>query len=337
MSALLLTTAEEVSALVSLQAQFSTALITPHLKRAQRDFVRSAIGRDLLERLTDHIETPESNPETIDELLELVQEALAHRAVLLALPYLTIDISNAGLQIPQGEGYRPPYMWQVGDLSSALDAASMNAIEEVYTFLEEHEADFPEWVDSAECTLYNDTLIRNAREFSKHYSIADSRVTFLDLKPSIRSAQTLLLGNRIGQDFLADLLAHQDSSDDDAALDTALEKFRPALAHLAISEAKGLVFRYSNGALLSTRLNPNANTKQSVSDDRLAHDMLGTIRQKAFDQGMAFIAVGLAWCNANADDLPESFTEGPGYSAPDDDVETIVNARLISNDGGMML
>ena len=123
MSALLLTTAEEVSALVSLQAQFSTALITPHLKRAQRDFVRSASGRDLRERVTDDIERPESNPETIDELLELVQEALAHRAVLLALPYLTIDISNAGLQIPQGEGYRPPYMWQVGDLSSALDAA----------------------------------------------------------------------------------------------------------------------------------------------------------------------------------------------------------------------
>lgn len=338
MSALLLTTSDEVSALVPLQAQFSTVLITPHLKRAQREFLRPAIGRALLTRLTDHIATEESDPATIDELLELAQEALAHRAVLLALPYLTIDISNAGLQIPQGEGYRPPYQWQVGDLSSALDAASMNAIEELYAFLEENSGEFPEWTSSDECTLYNDTLIRNAREFDEHYAIGGSRVTFLDLKPSLRSAQTLLLGNRIGSAFLADLLAHMESSDDDDTLDTAIDKFRPALANLAISEAKGLVFRYSNGALLSTRLNPNANTKQSVIDDRLTHEMLGTIRQKAYDQGMSFLAVALAWCNENVDDLPDSFAEGPGYVAEaDNDVTTIVEARLLTNDGGMML
>lgn len=337
MSALLLNTATDVSQAVPLQAQFSNSMILPHIKRAQREFIRPAIGEAMLERLAEHMASSIDNAQD-DELLELVQEALAHRAVMLAVPFLSIDISNAGLQIAASDTFRPPYQWQVGDVTSALDAASMNAIEEVYAFLEAHAEDYGEWTDSDECTLYNDTLLRNAQEFDKHYAIGASRITFLDLKPSIRSAQTILLGNRIGKDFVDDMLAHFDASDDSPALDTAIDLFRPALAHLAISSAKGLMFRYSNGALLSTRLNPNANTKQSTSDDRLTHQMLSDIRQQAYDEGMRFLAVAIAWCNANAADLPSSFTDGPAYVAPaDNDPTTIAEARIITNDGGMMV
>lgn len=338
--ALLATALEVKDHVTSVAYAFDDDTIVPHVRRAERDFVLPVLGRELYEDLLDHYQASASGSgaDVLDDLLLKVQHALAHLAVRYAIPYLTVNVNDHGLHITQTENYRPPFQWQVGQLQNDLLDAGMSGLDDVYSYLEEHAGSLPKWTESTACTLYNDTLIRRASEFARHYPLNRAHVTFADLKAAMRRAQVLVIGNQIGQDFLDELLAHlqdESSSSDsgDSLLDTAIEKLQPALAHLTIGMAEELALRRVNGALMSTRTEANASTSSSWIDTKDPNnDEMKGIRRNAMATGQDFLALAHAWLDENADDL-NTYKNGPGYRAESDQPD--MSTRL-HNKGGVV-
>lgn len=328
---LLITEADVVKAHVpSLTAAFDDETIEPQVRRAQRDYILPVLGEDLMEALLDYIEGSGTD-EDMDELLELVQEALANLAVRYALPYLSISVADHALQITQTENFRPPYQWQVGDLSEALHLAGMNAIEAVYAWLEENEPE--EWVDSEARTTFNETILRTAAEFNTEYKINGSRITYVDLRPALKRAWLLDVVPVIGVDFAAQLLEYLNGNSDSeqTVLDDAIEQLRPALAHLAIGRAEECMFRYVNGALLSTR------TESNRTNDKVdtAREVILGIRRTATTTGHDFLSKAHKWLDDHAA-LLTIYADGEGFRE-DPDAEPDLDQRLHNSDGFTMV
>jgi hypothetical protein len=183
------------------------------------------------------------------------------------------------------------------------------------------------WLASDAYAEYNDSLLRNATEFQKVYSIGYSRITYVDLKPAIERAQDLVLRPALGDAFYDSLIARlgedpDDSSSDsgedsdtgtyDLAMDMAIKKLRKALAHLAIGHAKEVMFRAVNGSLLSSRFEKNSTNTVKVIDERLHNEFTVDTRRTAMAMGMELLATAKGWLDRNAEDLP-LYLNGPGY------------------------
>ncbi len=316
---------------VPINYSFTWDLMAPHLKRAERTYLVPVLGDAFLAELVDHTTGSSSTADPVlDEVVALVQEAESHLAVRFALPYLSVQVGDSGLHITQTDNYRPPYQWQVGDLSQGLHESGMAAIEALYAYLEGHrsEESLDTWTSSSARSTTQDTLLPSATAFDRHYRIGESRITYVDLLPAIRRATALHLQNSLGSAFVAALLGHlnSESSTTDAAMDTALEKVQAALAPLAIAEAKEVVFRYVNGGLLSTRMEPNRTQHEKDANP----EVVVAQRRAALDIGMGLLAQALAWCDANADDLT-------GYTARNSAGELPVVADRIHNTPGMTM
>ncbi len=318
---------------VPINYSFTPELMEPHLRRAERTYLVPVLGEEFLAELRDHDQGSSSSTSAVlDTAVELAQEALSHLAVRLALPYLSVQVGDAGLHITQTENYRPPYQWQVGDLAAGLHESGMAALEALYAHLERHigAPAVATWAASSARSVVNGVLIPSATEFDRYYRIGASRITYVDLVPAMRRATDLHLRPQLGTAFVDALLAHLNSEDSsstagDTAMDTALEKVQAALAPLAVAEAKEVMFRYVNGGLTSTRMEPN----RAQNEKNVGPDVVQAQRRAALEVGVGLLALAHAWCDANADSLT-------GYTARTSaDSLPVVEDRL-HNTGGML-
>jgi hypothetical protein len=198
------------------------------------------------------------------------------------------------------------------------------------------------WKSSEGYASYRDTLLRNASEFSKVLSIGGSHITYVDLRPAIGRAESLIIRKEIGDDFYDQLIQHlndEDSSESDPTdsdlLDLAIKKLRPALAQLTIAHATEVLFKTVNGSLLSTRYDGNSTTDVKVIDDRLHNGFAAQTRATALKTGWSLLAVAKGWLDKNADDLPV-YKNGPGYR-PLGKEELPIEERMHNAKGMMMV
>jgi hypothetical protein len=180
-------------------------------------------------------------------LLLLVHEALANLGLLEYLPLNQLQITDGAVWVVSG-GSRP-FQWQIDQLKASLRGKGYNALESVLEYLEEHVDDFPAWATSLAAVQARELLISSAAEFTRHYSIAGSRLTYQALLATIRKVERFELEPALSYDYLselkAQLVAGQVSADNQVVLDRFL---RPALAHLVVAKAipeVGLTFNGS--------------------------------------------------------------------------------------------
>jgi hypothetical protein len=324
---------------VQVNYDFTLPRIRPFLKQANRDYLKPVLGSDLLLELqelanADDSASASAEAGAMDRILLAAREAEAVMAFYLAIPSLQLQMSQAGLHAVSNEQYKSAYQWQVGDFRESWMLAGYAAIEALYELLAELRP--AAWVASTGYTNYQNSLLRNTAEFNAVYSIGESHITYVDLKPGLQRAQELVLRPTLGEAFYDSLIAHlaqeEDSSSgsaeaDDTWQDRAVAKLRPALAQLAVAHATEVRWRTVNGSLLSTRYDGN---KATTSEDG---DGL-TVRDQARKAGMALLAVAQRWLDDNHTQFP-LYSNGPGYRPLGQDQRPM--EERIHNSGSMLM
>jgi hypothetical protein len=332
---MLLTENDDLKQRVRLNAQMNVSAMMPMVRQAERDYLVPVLGPDLYAALKDEADSSSPDPGLM-KVLNAAKDVSAIMGYYLYVPVGQLQMDQTGLHALSNDTFKSPYQWQVGDYREAYLLSGYAAIEHLYTVLEEVKP--TAWLNSEACSLYRRSLLRNAREFDRHYRIGYSRITYVDLKPAIERAEDKVLRPVLGDAFYDALVDHlndaNDGSSSDVALrtimDEAVRRLQKALAPLAVAHATELLFKVVNGSLLSTRFDGNSSNSVKVSDDRLQMEFAATTRANALRVGHEMLALARGYLDRNAESIP-LWKEAPGYTPPDRVVPTrIHNAGSIT-------
>jgi len=224
----------------------------PDMRVAERRHLRPVLGPALYNELSalsnEQVQAAlDDSASATGGLLRLVHEALANLGLLEYLPLNQLQINDGGVYVNTG-GSRP-FQWQIDQLKASLRGKGYNALESVLEHLEAHVADFPAWATSAAAVQAREQLIASAAEFTRHYDIAGSRLTYQALLATLRKVERFELEPVLSLDYLTELKAQLVAGRVSADNQVVLERFlRPALAHLVVAKAipeVGLTFNGS--------------------------------------------------------------------------------------------
>lgn len=307
--------------------------LAPDLRLVETQRLRPLLGPALyndLQALSDNAIEELLDPASTDvrsELLRLVQLAAANLALVEYLPLLQVLISDAGVNLMGG---KTAFQWQIKDLQASFRRKGYNALEEVLEYLDAH-IDAPElasWGTSTAAVATHQYLLATARQFSEHYAIADSRLTYLALLPTLRKVERFDLAPVLGPALYAELkeqLIDRDLSDDNALL---LDLYlRPALAHLVVARALngdvGLAF---NGDVVELNMYrpDDSNAKEA---DASFSQLLTLKAQGALGDGHIFLDQARQYLNAHASATKyASYFHSATYTAPGGARPVVANA-----------
>lgn len=277
--------------------------LAPDLRLAEREKLRPVLGPALhneLSALTDaDVDADLADPASVrGGLLRLVHEALANLALLAYLPLNQLQINDGAIYV-NSSGSRP-FQWQIDQLAANLRRKGYNALEAVLAYLEAHAPDFPAWTTSAAAVQARELLIRSATEFTRHYDIGDSRLTYQALLPVMRKIERFDLEATLSPEYLLELktqlIAGTVTPDNQVVLDHYL---RPALAHLVVAKAVNEVGLSFNGAAVELNVYrpDDANSKEA---DASLGELLKLKASQAHDDGVVYLTKLSRYLNGRA-------------------------------------
>jgi hypothetical protein len=297
------------------------ANLEPDLRLAERQHLRPVLGPALyndLAALTDaDVDADLADPTSVrGGLLRLVHEALANLGLLEYLPLNQLQISDGGVYVVSG-GSRP-FQWQIDQLAASLRRKGYNALEAVLAYLEAHAGDFPAWTTSAAAVQARELLIRSATEFTRHYDIGGSRLTYQALLSVMRKVERFDLEATLSPEYLLELktqlIAGTVTPDNLVVLDNYL---RPALAHLVVAKAVKEVGLSFNGAAVELNVYrpDDANGKEA---DASLDELLKLKASQAHDDGVVYLTKLSRYLNGRASAMRyATYFASRAYVSPD--------------------
>lgn len=245
------------------------ANLEPDLRLVERQQLRPVLGPALHNELSalsdDDVQAAlDDSTSTTGALLRLVHEALANLGLLEYLPLNQLQVSDGGVFLLSGG--KSPFQWQINELKASLRNKGFNALEAVLTYLQEHVDDFPAWATSAAAVDARVLLISSATEFTRHYDINGSRLTYQAFLPLLRKVERFQLGAVLSAEYLRELktqlVAGTLTPDNQLVLEDYL---RPALAQLVVAKAVSEVGLSFNGANIELNIfrPDNANEREA--------------------------------------------------------------------------
>lgn len=266
--------------------------LEPDLRVAERRHLRPLLGPALYNELSalsdaDVQAALDDSTSATGGLLLLVHEALANLGLLEYLPLNQLQITDGGVYVISG-GSRP-FQWQIDQLKASLRAKGTNALESVLEYLEAHVADFPAWATSLAAVQARELLISSAAEFTRHYDIAGSRLTYQALLAVIRKVERFELEPVLSYDYLSELKAQLVAGQVSADNQVVLERFlRPALAHLVVAKAVPEVGLTFNGAAVELNIFRPDDSNSKEADASLDQLLSAKVSQARAD-GQVFL------------------------------------------------
>jgi hypothetical protein len=266
----LIRTTEEIKQYLPVTAVFDMKDFGPFINKAERWLVKKALGKDLYDALTAAYEADAELEARFADILPLVQEVLANHAYYRYLPHSSIITSKDGTHVYSNDQKKPVPQWLMDEWEEEISDSCFEALEDLLVFLENNQASYSEWVDSAAYTEFNECFITTAVEFSKYQNINNSRRTFLSLKYLIIRAQQSLLLDIFGEDFYNELLSEV-ATGTISAETTALYKFLgPAVCNQVIADAliELPVIMSEHGTLIDDGLGDSAVAASQAAEAR---------------------------------------------------------------------
>lgn len=209
-----------------------------------------------------------ANAEAIKaKVLRFMQTAEINYAFFKGLAKLTLYISGDGIQrvTSSNDGKQTPYHYQTTALESSFKEDAFTAIDMAFKLLEKYKVLFPAFTNSSYYTIVSNCIVSNATEFSKIYSIGESRVVFLNLIPHMSKAQDIDLTEKLGVEFLEYIKSKLNSTDKKIIEVVRLTKI--AVVHLTIARAiESLGVNFTDKGLFFETLEAtgNSNIKQNL-------------------------------------------------------------------------
>lgn len=331
----LIRTIEQFRAHVAVNQDTELASFAPDLQLVERERLRPLLGPALyneLQALSDEEVEQLLAPGNADvraELLRLVQGAAANLATLDYLALNQVQISDAGIHINSDSSRKTAFQWQIDELRVSFRRKGFNALEAALEYLDEH-IDAPAlaaWATSPAAVASHQYFLATARQFSEHYNINCSRLTYLALLPTLRKVERFDLEPALGTEFYLELkeqLKDRDLSADNREL---LELYlQPALAHLVVAKAlTGYVGLGLNGEAVELNMYRADNSNAKETDAPIA--ALATLKaQQALADGRAYLVQATKYLNSRASTLRfTTYFTSPVYVAPGGPRPTVTN------------
>lgn len=307
--------------------------IEPDLSLVETQRLRPLLGPALYNDLQALSDTDleellaKGNPDVRSELLRLVQRAAANLAMVEYMPLLQVLISDSGVNIMGG---KTAFQWQIKDLKTGFTRKGYNALEEVLEYLDTH-IDAPAlaaWGTSTAAVATHQYFLATARQFSEHYAIGDSRLTYLALLPTLRKVERFDLAPALGVALYAELkeqLIDRDLSADNTELLNLY--LRPALAHLVVARAlNGDVGLTLNGDAVELSMYRPDDSNAKEADASFAQ-LLTMKAAAALADGRAFLTQARQYLNARASPTRfASYFTSSAYTAPTAPRPVVTNA-----------
>lgn len=314
-------TIEQFADQVGVNVDTDLANVQRSLRVAEGGRLRELLGPlyGSLQALTDEEVATLLEPGSTDvraELLQLVQCAAANLAMVHYLPFVQVQIDDAGISLRVA---KTAFQWQVNDLKGAFSATGYSALEDVLRYLEAHRdaAELAAWKTSPAATRARRHFLATATDFSQYYDIADSRLTYLALLATLRKVEMFhlepLLGTSYYQELKAELLTGTLSEDSQLVLD---EYLRPALAHLTVAKAVpevGLAYQGNSLQLNIYRFDDSNNKEADAGLDALL-----TLKiDQAWKDGQVYLTKLRTFLNASASTTRfATYFASPTYTDP---------------------
>lgn len=184
---------------LGINTAFKIEDIDPYLNRAERKFLIKLIGQaqyDIFNAVTQ--------PTTGNtfKALELAQEAISNLSYYLGLPVLSVQVSSAGIFVPESDNTKPISDKQFKELQRSFKSAGHEAIDELLDFMETNKDDFSSWTADDSYTEFKELLVYNTTTFQKEYNINNSRLTFLALVPNIKIVEDQYISGPVQSSLL---------------------------------------------------------------------------------------------------------------------------------------
>ncbi|WP_310391555.1 DUF6712 family protein [Hymenobacter sp.] len=203
---------------------------------------------------------------------ELRDELLCAAANLAAAEYLPmqqVQVTDSGVHILSTDTKKTAFQWQINQLLAAFRRKGFNALERALTLLDEHidAPVFAAWASSAAATASHQFFLNTAAQFSEHYGINGSRLTYLALLPTLRKMERFAVEPVLGSAFYLELKEQVMDRDLSADNVLVLEQYvRPALAHLVIAKAVPELGMGLNGAAIELNVYRADNSNEKEAD-----------------------------------------------------------------------
>ncbi len=263
----LIKTSAQIQEHVTVNFNFDWATISPFVKQAERQYIKSFIGSTLY---TDWDTTAPTTGKA-KEAYDLFVEASANLAMLKYVPQGNVSVSDGGIQTNSNEFAKPAEWWQIRDLQRAFETNGLSAIDEALVIMEDNESDFSDWVGTEGYTIFKELFTPKTQDFQRFFNINNSRRTFLALRPYIYESQEQIL-NWLDASTLSII-----KSGDDLESKQALKYLQGAQVNHTVAKAasSGMFLLKSSGMFTRSEEASLSNTKI----DKLSEEELYRLKQ----------------------------------------------------------
>lgn len=170
------------------------ASIEPFLQQAEMQYIIPYISQEFY----DVLETEYQSSGTIADtekayVFRLLRIAIAHYTIYEAMPQLNLRIADGGVLETTNQDAAPVRQWVFKQSRWEVNKKAYYFLDMALNYMEEQveagNADFDAFKNSSTYTITKDLLIPNATVFSQYYNIANSRKSYVAMRPYIRKAQ----------------------------------------------------------------------------------------------------------------------------------------------------
>lgn len=217
---------------IIVSATFDFLKVLPFAKRVERKLILELIGQDQYDAIVVHPLVAESS-EPIDQVKELLEEAVANYSLFLAMPTINVLVTNSGTKTSENKEAVNADWKDKRDLNRSLLKTYNEALDDAFQIMEENVDLFPDWRDSKYYTIFKELIVSQTSIFNDHFSIQKNRQTFLALKPYMREIEDRYLKGMLGEETLS-LLKTKSTS---AAFGQAVDNAQKAVVALTVAKA----------------------------------------------------------------------------------------------------
>jgi hypothetical protein len=186
---------------IIVSATFDFLKVIPFSKRVERKIILDLIGQEQYDTIVVHSYDADST-EPINQVKELLEEAVANYSLFLALPTINVLVTNSGTKTAENKDASNADWKDKRDLSRSLLKTYNEALDDAFQIMEENIADFETWRASKYYTVFKDLIVQQTTTFNDHFSIQKNRQTFTALKPAMREVEDQYLKAMLGIETL---------------------------------------------------------------------------------------------------------------------------------------
>lgn len=215
----MITSTTDLKKYISVTANFNFEAFEPYIEKAAMTYTVKYIG--LLHKTLQNVGSDEH--ESLDQVRDLLDAALANFAMCLYFPFYQITLGNTGPQVAQNDKTKNPDWWQVKDARRELLRSGHQYLDALLTLLDANANHFSDWKDNYQ-SKYKELLVNNADVFSMYYEIFSSRQTYLALVPTIRQVEQQYIKTVITSEKLTRLKTAIDLNADEKEVKAFLQQ-----------------------------------------------------------------------------------------------------------------